>query len=213
MERREFLQLLGAAFGTALAACPMAVIAASQSSEVLTLSQTQWTTLEAICEQIIPPIRDVSTRQVGCVNFIDKLLAHEENSILPLYRDGLAALNSCTQHRWGTTFTELSVQNRVRALELMEDDDLGPWDTDKVSPAVLFTKLHFHTLLGFLAAPSFGGNKERQGWEAVGFPGHLHEMGGVSDEQVEGRQAAAHTLNDSGNPAPLAMQGDGCYEG
>ena len=186
MERREFLQLLSGTFGAALAARPLASIAASQSSEAVSLSSVEQATLNAICEQIIPPFNGASTRQAQCVNFIDKLLAHEEKSTRPLYQKGLAALNAYTQQRWQVLFSELSVENRINVLEQLEDGDISPWNTDEVAPAALFKTLHFHTLLGFLAAPSFGGNHQQQGWKAMGFPGHLHEMGGISDEQVEG---------------------------
>ncbi len=83
MERRNFLQLLGSTFGAALAARPLAVMAASQDKQAVSLNHSEWATLNAVCEQIIPPFNGVGTRQVQCVNFIDKLLAHEEKATLP----------------------------------------------------------------------------------------------------------------------------------
>ena len=80
---------------------PLAAKAASQSSVSISLKDAEWQTLESICEQIIPPVNGISTRQAQCVSFIDKLLANEEQSTLLFYQEGLAALNEFSVKRWG----------------------------------------------------------------------------------------------------------------
>ena len=72
----------------------------------------------------------------------------------------------------------------VSTLEFLEDGDVTPWHSATVAPAVLFKTLYFHTIFGFLAVPSYAGNSGQLGWKAIGFPGHLHEMGGISDKVV-----------------------------
>lgn len=189
MERRQFLQLLGATgLGAALGARPLAALAAQADSVPRVLTAGEWTALEAICETLLPPVNGIDTRQVGCVNFIDKLLVHEDAATLPLYRAGLAAL----QAHAGQPFAEVSSPRRVTLLEGLEDGTLTPWGAPGTDQAALFRTLHFHTLLGFLAAPSFGGNRDGLGWQAIGLPGELHQHGGVTDAEVEGlaRQAS-----------------------
>ena len=186
MERRQFLQFVGGSFAASLAAYPFALSASIKSTDPLSFSGEEWQAMEAICDQILPPVSGISTRQVNCVNFIDKLLAHEERKLRGFYRDGLAALNAAAGSDVPAAYTGLSSQRQTRLLEQLEDGRITGWQAPATPQAPFFQTLYFHTLLGFLAAPSFGGNRGEQGWKAVGFPGHLHESGGISDQQVEG---------------------------
>lgn len=95
------MYLLAGGVGASLMPYPLAAKAASQSSVSISLKDAEWQTLESICEQIIPPVIGISTRQAQCVSFIDKLLANEEQSTLPFYQEGLAALNEFSVKRWG----------------------------------------------------------------------------------------------------------------
>lgn len=182
MERREFLHLFGAALGAALLARPLAAAAAASTQQALVLNASECALLEAICARILPPVGGVSTREAGCVNFIDKLLAHEEQAQAPAYRAGLAALDALARG-----FATLEAAQQITLLEQLEDGTLQPWPEAAAAQATLFGLLRMHTLLGFLAAPSFGGNRDGAGWKAVGHVGHLHGAGGVSDEQVAGK--------------------------
>ena len=187
MERREFLHLFGAALGAALLARPLAAAAAASTQQALVLNASECALPEAICARILPPVGGVSTREAGCVNFIDKLLAHEERSLAPAYRAGLAALDALARARLARGFATLEAAQQITLLEQLEDGTLHPWPEAAAAQATLFGLLRMHTLLGFLAAPSFGGNRDGAGWKAVGHVGHLHGAGGVSDEQVAGK--------------------------
>jgi gluconate 2-dehydrogenase gamma chain len=186
MERREFLQVFGAALGAALLARPLAAAAAACTTRALVLEAAECELLEAICARILPPVGGVSTREAGCVNFIDKLLAHEEQALAPAYRAGLAALDALARSRLARDFAALDAAQQVSLLEQLEDGKLEPWPAAAGAQAALFGTLRLHTLLGFLAAPAFGGNRDGAGWKAVGHVGHLHGAGGVSDDQVTG---------------------------
>jgi gluconate 2-dehydrogenase gamma chain len=187
MERREFLHFFGAALGAALLARPLAAAAAACTTQALVLDASECELLEAICARILPPVGGVSTREAGCVNFIDKLLAHEEQALAPAYRAGLAALDALARTRWSREFAGLGVARQVSLLEKLEDGQLEPWPEAAGAQAALFGTLRLHTLLGFLATPAFGGNRGGAGWKAVGHVGHLHGAGGVSDDQVIGK--------------------------
>lgn len=193
VDRRHFLQLMGGAFGSALASAlvsyPLAIKAATDNNDAVFLSEQEWQSLEAICEQILPPVNGVSTRQVQCVNFIDKLLANEERAMQPFYRQGMAAINAYAFEQWQKPLDGLLAEDQVAVLQRLEDGEIAAWTAEGIGQAELFSTLHFHTLLGFLAAPSHGGNKKELGWKAVGFPGHLHELGGISDEDVSGSKS------------------------
>jgi gluconate 2-dehydrogenase gamma chain len=80
----------------------------------------------------------------------------------------------------------LNDDQQIQTLEMLEDGLLPGWSSTEQQ--IWFATLRFHTLLGFAAAPRFGGNQNLAGWRAMNFPGHIHEMGGLSDAQVEGAE-------------------------
>lgn len=188
MNRREFIQLFGSAWALALSERPLAALAARNSVAPVSLDAAQWRTLAAVNARIIPAVHGVDTGAVNAVNFIDKLLAHEDKAALPAYRIGLAALERHAQAGWNKDFAALAEPDQVRALEKLEDGLLEQWPQGQSGQQEFFATVRFHTILGFLAAPKFGGNQDFAGWRAIGFPGHLHEMGGISDEQVTGEK-------------------------
>jgi hypothetical protein len=187
MERRDFLQLTAAGLASALSIRPRALLAAQQSAVPAVLNALEWAQLEVLCELLLPPVNGVGTREAGCVNFIDKTLANEDASSLPVYRESLAALDAYARTQGTASWRSLEESARIASLEAMEDGLINPWP-DSVDPAVFFGTLRFHMILGFLAAPKHGGNRQQAGWQAIGFPGHLHDMGGITDAEVAGRE-------------------------
>ena len=45
-----------------------------------------------------------------------------------------------------------------------------------------------HTVIGFLADPKYGGNRDYIGWKVIGYPGPRHMRGGYTPEQMVGKQ-------------------------
>jgi hypothetical protein len=185
MNRREFLQWSGGIWAVALAARPLAALAAQQSTTPAALKVFEWQSVAAACEQIIPTVDGFGASTANCVNFIDKLLANEERASLALYRQGFADLDRHAQTRWQKNFAAAGATAQRECLENLEDGLLPNWQAP-LGQQPFFEMLRFHTILGFLAAPKFGGNADFSGWRALNFPGHLHEMGGITDAQVAG---------------------------
>lgn len=186
MQRREWLRFAGVSLGVALLDCPLAVAAASASAAPLLLDAGEWRLLDAACTRILPPVNGVSTADAGCVNFIDKLLAHEERALLPGYRAALGALAAAARQRWRRDFAALEPERQDELLANLEDGALTHWPAAAPAQGEFFALLRWHTLLGFLADPRHGGNRDGAGWRAIGHAGHLHHAGGVSDEQLAG---------------------------
>lgn len=186
MERRELLRLAGMACGAVLLDYPLAFAAARQSAEPAALVAGDWRLLDAVCARILPPVNGVSTADAGCVNFIDKLLAHEERALAPGYRAGLAALAAAARKDGQPEFGGLESTRQDELLAALEAGRLGHWPAT-LAQQEFFALLRWHTLLGFLADPGYGGNRDGSGWRAIGHVGHLHSRGGISDEQLEGQ--------------------------
>ncbi len=45
-----------------------------------------------------------------------------------------------------------------------------------------------HTIIGFLADPKYGGNRDYVGWKLLGYPGPRHARGGYTPEQMLGKE-------------------------
>ena len=190
MTRRALLQrgaLLGGA--TALAGWfpfPRAAQAAAASSEPVVLSPAQWQTLEAITARIIPTDEQPGAREAGCVNFIDKALAHEESKARPLYEAGLDATDTVSSAAHGARFVELTPVQQDAVLVEIEAGKAKGWPAGAPPSPVFFEVVRAHTVIGFLADPKYGGNRDFAGWKVSGYPGPAHHHGGYTAEQMAG---------------------------
>ena len=94
LSRRAFLRdttLYGGGLWIALSLPrPNAARAAAESQTPAVLTPAEWATLEAITGRIIPTDPEPGAIEAGCVNFIDKALAHEDAQARPLYALGIA---------------------------------------------------------------------------------------------------------------------------
>lgn len=187
IKRRDFIRTCGIAWAAALAARPLTLLAAEKAGAPAVLNPARWQTITAICERLIPAVDGFGATTANCANFIDKALVNEESATRPMYLHGLTELERATQAQWQRTFTDLDDARQVQCLEQLEDGALPGWQ-GAADQAQWFATLRFHTILGFLAAPKYGGNRDLVGWRATHFPGHLHEAGGLSDAQVSGAE-------------------------
>ena len=71
---------------------------------------------------VLPADETPGAKAAGCVNFIDKALAHEDADALPLYRAALAELERVCRARWKKTFAELeaATQDKEYGLACVE---------------------------------------------------------------------------------------------
>ncbi len=190
LSRRSFLRD-GSLFGGGLWLAaqlpwPRAALAAAESSEPSTLSAAEWKTLEAITARILPTDHEPGAREAGCTNFIDKALANEEAAARPLYRGGLRGTDVASRAGFGRTFVELTEAEQDSLLTALEAGRAKGWPADAGPSAAFFETVRVHTILGFLANPKYGGNRDYAGWRVTHYPGPRHHQGGYTPEQVTG---------------------------
>ena len=101
------------------------------------------------------------------------------NILREKYVEGIKELDRKSQSQFAADFVRLTAEQQDRILADME----RPADTAETSaePALqqtsaeiqldFFPLLCLHTRQGFYADPIYGGNKNRVGWEVIGFPG------------------------------------------
>jgi gluconate 2-dehydrogenase gamma chain len=191
ISRREFLAtsalLTGSAWISLNIPRPLAAGAAALSSERAVLSEDEWKILEAVTAHIIPTDDKPGAIEAGCVNFIDKALANEDAQLAPLYKAGLAALNAVSANTFETGYADADPVHQLTLLTLLEDGKVTGWPDDEVPQQQFFEMLRIHTVIGFLADPAYGGNRDYAGWKMIGYPGPAHHRHGYSAEQMVGK--------------------------
>ena len=164
---------------------PLALKAARQSTDRLVLSEAEWELVEAITGRIIPTDEEPGAVEAGCVNFIDKALAYEEAGQRDLYHLSLRAIDDAALARFEDRFTALTAGQQDELLAAVESGQLPGWPS-RTSSQTFFQVVCTHTVIGFLADPSYGGNRDYAGWRLIGYPGPRHEFGGYTPEQMVG---------------------------
>jgi len=195
VSRRTFLAGT-AAYGTALWALanmprPRALQAAQESTTPSVLSAEQWRTVEAITGRIIPTDDEPGAIEANCVNFIDKALANEDARAKPLYDAGVAGIDAVSAKRFDAPFHELKADQQDQILADLEAGKAGEWPHAEVPSPLFFETVRAHTVIGFLALPSYGGNRDMAGWKVTKYPGGGHHLGGYSPAQMSGKAKVA----------------------
>jgi gluconate 2-dehydrogenase gamma chain len=167
---------------------PRALEAAQASARPDVLTETEWKTVEAVTARIIPTDHEPGAVEANCVNFIDKALAHEDAAAKPLYEQGLLRLDLVSKKMHGKPFVELDPAQQDDVLAAVEAGKADGWPAGGVGAAVFFATVRSHTIIGFLADPKYGGNRDYAGWKVAGYPGGGHHLGGYSPEQMIGNE-------------------------
>ena len=192
LSRREFV-LQSAVYGSSLwmllnTPRPRALEAAQESTERAVFSETEWKTVEAITARIIPTDHEPGAIEANCVNFIDKALAHEDAASQPAYHAGLGGIDEVSRQGFAKPFVELTTEQQDQVLAALDSTKAEGWPEGAGLPAAkFFEAVRAHTIIGFLADPKYGGNRDYAGWKVVGYPGGGHHLGGYSPDQMMGK--------------------------
>jgi len=167
--RRLFLsRSLGGISAAWFAANMPGIRAAAQHAHQATLSREPTTfdfftseqsaVIEAVTAQIIPTDDTPGAREARVVFFIDRALTTFDKDKQPAYVKGLAQLQAKQKKMFSgaTNFAALTPEQQLKVLKSIEKTDF-------------FELVRSHTIIGFLANPSYGGNHDRVGWKAIGF--------------------------------------------
>jgi gluconate 2-dehydrogenase gamma chain len=113
--------------------------------------------VDAMCAQIIPTDDSPGAREAGAVYFVDQALngfyaAHRAEFMMD-YAEFAAAV---TKRFSGTGFADLAADRQIEYLRSVEESRF-------------FGSVRFLTILGLLALPVYGGNRDEIGWKLIGF--------------------------------------------
>jgi gluconate 2-dehydrogenase gamma chain len=166
-DRRSFLAASGRVLGASWltlnwpsisSAALHAHAAASTTTPVLrNLSPEQARVLDAIAAQIIPTDEKPGAHEAGVVYFMDHALGSffspHRAEFATDYTEFTAGL---AREKGGKRFTDLPVREQQVYLGSIEGTRF-------------FGSVRMLTILGFLASPQYGGNRNGVGWDVIGF--------------------------------------------
>ena len=140
------------------AAVHAAATDAQRSTEWRFFNAREAGTVDAIVAQIIPTDTTPGAREMGVARFIDHGLADFLAPLAGAFRAGLADFE--TQYRSRNPHSqEFASLPSVRQIEWLQQVDHTPF----------FETLQQLTVLGALAMPQYGGNRDGLGWQLIGF--------------------------------------------
>jgi len=171
--RRRFLRGAGGVAGTGWLALHWPAIAAAAEhahgqaatppaeaagDAFRVLSTAQARDVEAIAAQIVPGGDPPGAREAGVVYFVDRVHAGVFESQAPEFIAGLESFRDAFSRANPdvASFADLPDAAQVAYLRSVEQTPF-------------FGQMRFLTVLGLLALPSYGGNRDRGGWRLVGF--------------------------------------------
>jgi gluconate 2-dehydrogenase gamma chain len=116
--------------------------------------------VEAIAAQIIPTDETPGAREAGVIYFVDRALTTFDKDKQGEYRDGLAAVQKKRAEMFPASKSIASLKPADQ-LALVTAIDGTPF----------FETIRTHTIMGFLAIPTRGGNRGLIGWKMMGVDG------------------------------------------
>lgn len=196
---RDALKMAPAAVavGTGVAGSAIVKVASAADAEPFKpkyFTATEWTTLNALVDRLIPGDETgPGALQAGVAEFIDlqmnqpygfgalwymhppfaqnasPLMGYQlEFSPRTLYRSALAGLEKSIHDAHGKSFSELDEATRDAVIGELEHGKLAIGD---VPPADFFAQLLQNTREGYFCDPKHGGNKNMDAWRMINFPG------------------------------------------
>lgn len=151
-----------------------------QPPSLRVLSRDEAETLESIADRIFPKTATPGAVEIGAINYIDIALAGDYAALVPLYRQGLRAVNRYARAKFGRVFQSLDDELRDAVLLAFEAGSIA----DFKNAAEFFETVRCHILEGVFCEPQYGGNKDMMGWRLVDFPG---QQFGYADAYVNKR--------------------------
>ncbi len=169
LSRRAFLRtvsdsarrsLLVLSVPSLLMAGQQARAAQNDARGFVALNPNEAAEFEAIAARIMPSDETPGAREAGVIYFMDNVLDNENAETLPSLRKGLSDLQAVANTRFGSsllnTLSDTSLDTLLREIE----------------ESSFFATMRYLTMAGMFASPNKGGNRNRTGWQVVGFEGN-----------------------------------------
>jgi gluconate 2-dehydrogenase alpha chain len=107
--------------------------------------------------------------EIGALTYLDRALAGAYREHLPVYRNGLASLDSASRERYGAGFASAAESAQVDLIGDLERGAIPNWVVPDQSSFFELVRLHLQE--GLFSDPAYGGNRDKLGWRFLGHPG------------------------------------------
>jgi len=170
LSRRRFLQsasgLAGASYlkllsPAAIAISQAACTAKEDGTPFKVLRKHEAADLGAIAARIIPTTNTPGATEAGVIYFFDSAFESELRDEFDAVRKLLATFNEALRE----------FRPGVAALAELDEPEQDAFLRTQES-SEFFNIVWLMTMFGFFSMPKYGGNKDRIGWDLVGFEGH-----------------------------------------
>jgi gluconate 2-dehydrogenase gamma chain len=133
-----------------------------------TFSESQWRTLQALVDCLIPEDDDwPSGWQAGVGDYLAQQFERDLRDQVEWYGSGLDALEAEAQASTGAPFVELNIDAQTQLLTQLEHRQTQTaWPID---PHSFLNTAMQHAAEGFYSDPGNGGNKHSVAWRMVGY--------------------------------------------
>jgi gluconate 2-dehydrogenase gamma chain len=133
------------------------------------LSPSEADTLDALVDRLIPTDElGPGAVSAGVPTYIDRALAGALSANIEQYQSGLAALDALAVSSYGAAFARLTAVQKDTLVSQLAANTARGFSPDA---RTFFTLVREHTLQGMFGDPYWGGNKNKAGWDLMGFPG------------------------------------------
>ena len=167
--RRDFLQTTGSALSGAWLAMHLPALeeaglyardaaAAGRAFETLTPDEAR--VLQAVASRFYPTTETPGANEAGVVHFMDRSLGTFWSWLLDPLRDGLAAMA-------GKVAEDPGAGEDFAALTVQDQDAVLGWLAEEQPTAFFVVQLLVAG--GMFGDPSLGGNRDKVGWQLIGF--------------------------------------------
>ena len=134
------------------------------TSSHVTLTDEEYDALAAACERMLPRDEDPGAADLGVPGYVDRALGDPRMShVKDDFIRGLDALMRRAQAQRGKPFPQLAPDAQDALLTSFKNSAKGSGEAHWYELLVVLT------MEGALSDPSYGGNKDRKGWELIGF--------------------------------------------
>jgi hypothetical protein len=122
------------------------------------LSAEQAAEVNAIASRVIPSDDSPGAREAGVIYFIDRALSTFSSETRDDYQQGLPVFAAKTREMFPTLerFSQATPEQQDAVLKALEGRPI-------------FELIRAHTIMGFLADPRRGGNRDELGWKLIAF--------------------------------------------
>lgn len=140
-----------------LAACEQAQEARLRGEDFRKLTEEDANELAAIAARIIPTDETPGATEAGVVYFMDNVLGDNRDEELAIVRAGIRELQTAGALQFNSPYFYL--------LDAAQQDQL----LGAIEQTEFFQALRFLTVAGMFALPEYGGNRDKIGYQLIGF--------------------------------------------